>query len=270
MKHAYQPNDISCGPTSLKMVGDALGVTQGLSIEEIAQACGTNDQVGTTDTMMAAGMDALGIPYRIGQSRDTEALASFLTDGHGYIVLRTLTRGIKHWVVLYAFEDGMFKVADPWLGRIEYTPEEVMSIWKPRDFFYFEIPTRPLRESGAARRLIKKLIRNDQIALNTRGGVSLLARVAPVPPAERRPNDLDERLEVDDGQRTVKIHLSHFFDLTNFVRRERDGHTIGDHEVPGPEMARLYRFIRERTGIWPGDPMSWRKYLNRPIDRVPT
>lgn len=141
-RHHFQPDDITCGPTSIKMVGDAIGKTNGKSIEDIAAACGTNDQVGTTDVMMQQGMSTLGIPHHIGKSKDVNELAEYLATRQGYIILRTLTQGIKHWIVLYDFSDGQFSAADPWLGDIKYTPDEVLSIWKPRDFYYFEIPTR--------------------------------------------------------------------------------------------------------------------------------
>ena len=154
VKHHYQPNDITCGPATLKMIGDALGLTTTISIEEIADRCGTNEDVGTTDVMMATGMRAIGIPFRIGTSRGPEDLAAFLHGG-GYVILRTLTRDIKHWIALYAFEDGKFKAADPWLGDIEYTPEEIVSIWKPRDYFYFEVPG----QRSVAERVVERLLR---------------------------------------------------------------------------------------------------------------
>lgn len=138
--HLSQPTDIDCGPTCIKMVGDALGKTKAVDIPEIAAACGTNDQVGTTDTMMAKGMAALGVPHTVGRSKDPQELADYLGTG-GYIILRTLTHGIKHWIVLYDFDGQQFKAADPWLGSIQYTPEQVVSIWKPRDYFYFEVPS---------------------------------------------------------------------------------------------------------------------------------
>lgn len=121
------------------MVGDALGITDDLSIDDIAEACGTNEDVGTTDTMMADGMRKLGIPFRVGKSRDPKDLAEFVQHS-GHILLRTLTQGIKHWVVVYDFADEVFFVADPWLGDIRYSAEELEAIWKPRDYFYFEIP----------------------------------------------------------------------------------------------------------------------------------
>lgn len=48
--------------------------------------------------------------------------------------MRTLTQGIKHWVVIYGKTHNQFLVADPWLGKIKYNVEQIISIWKPRDF----------------------------------------------------------------------------------------------------------------------------------------
>ena len=134
----YQPDGITCGPTSIRMVACAIG--KDFTLEEISAACGTNDRVGTTDVMLIKGLSDLGIPYQVGSERTPEGLQASLPDN--FIILRTLTRGIKHWVVLYSFRGGKFLVNDPWLGQIQYTPDELVSIWKPRDFYYVEVPRR--------------------------------------------------------------------------------------------------------------------------------
>lgn len=138
MKHQYQLSDIDCGPTCIKMVGDALGLTDSVSLPEVTEICGSNDHVGTTDTMMASGMRALHLPFSVGKGVTPSDLAESLTEGK-YVILRTLTQGIKHWIVLHAWDGKLFHVADPWLGEITYTPDEVLAIWKPRDFFYFVV-----------------------------------------------------------------------------------------------------------------------------------
>lgn len=130
------------------MVGNMLGKGQQLSINELSGVCGTNRQVGTSDAMMEKGLRAIGARYSIGKAKDTASLAQFL-EGGGYIILRTLTRGIKHWIVVYGTDGEDFLAADPWLGQVRYGPEELVSIWKPRDYFYFEIPPEGVvAESG--------------------------------------------------------------------------------------------------------------------------
>ena len=139
VEHLHQECEYDCGPTCIKMAANALGVGQEHSIQDLVKLCGTDPETGTDDRKMAAGMKAVGVPFQVGEAKDTDGLVQALERG-SLIILRTLTRGIKHWVVVYGFEDGAFQVNDPWLGQIDYTPEEVLAIWKPRAYFYFEVP----------------------------------------------------------------------------------------------------------------------------------
>lgn len=137
-----QERGYDCGPTCLKML---LGPSSP-SILQICKMCGSDAMTGTDDVRMASGMEYLGIRYRVGFGKSTQALEDVLARGNT-VVLRTLTRGIKHWVVVYGWDGDVFYVNDPWLGSIRYSPKEIEAIWKPRDYFYFEI-LRNLKESA--------------------------------------------------------------------------------------------------------------------------
>lgn len=137
-EHMFQSRGYDCGPTCIKMVATALGVGRQLTLNDIIDACGSDPTTGTDDKKMEKGMAAAGVPFKVGAARTPEELATSLEAGH-MIILRTLTRGIKHWIILYKFDGQRFHVQDPWLGPLSYTPEEVVNIWKPRDYFYFEV-----------------------------------------------------------------------------------------------------------------------------------
>ena len=54
-------------------------------------------------------------------------------------IMRTLTKGVKHWIVIYGKKDNVFLVADPWLGKIKYDTKQIINIWEPRDFDGFVV-----------------------------------------------------------------------------------------------------------------------------------
>jgi hypothetical protein len=145
MEHIFQELEYDCGPTCIKMVAKHLGKGQQYSLSDITQICGSDNQTGTDDKKMAIGLKHLAIPFKVGDAKTTFKLREALLDGK-LIILRTLTRGIKHWVVVYGYKDGKFQVNDPWLGQIKYSEDELLAIWKPRDYFYFEIGTGNITE----------------------------------------------------------------------------------------------------------------------------
>ena len=62
VKHMYQPDGISCGPTCINMVGDFFkGEVD--SIDEICKSCGTDNITGTPPDRMRKGLDSLDIQY---------------------------------------------------------------------------------------------------------------------------------------------------------------------------------------------------------------
>lgn len=149
VKHLYQPNGISCGPTCIKMVGDFLR-GEISSIEDICKDCGTDNITGTPPDRMRKGLDAQNIPYveHMDEENPFDALRNVLDNGSNAI-LRTLTHSVPHWIVVYGYqvdENGVdvFLVNDPWLGQLTYSEDDLNSIWEARNYFYFEVP----REEG--------------------------------------------------------------------------------------------------------------------------
>lgn len=139
--HQFQQAGHTCGPTCVQMVADYIGVKY-KDFEEIENLCGCNTTTGTVDTGIKNALEKLNIRHH--QNTEKEAKAAFevlnssLVDGNVFI-MRTLTRGIKHWIVVYKFDGTQYYIADPWLGKIQYTPHEILKIWRPREFDGFTV-----------------------------------------------------------------------------------------------------------------------------------
>ena len=147
IKHYYQVDGISCGPTCLKMINDYFEDErpheEGYSyptIKEISVMCGTDSIVGTPPDRMEKGMSALSlkhIEYQ-GSPRPFELLREIL-ENNNIPILRTITNGIPHWILIKGFMGYEFYVNDPWLGEIIYSEKELNEIWKIRNYQFFEI-----------------------------------------------------------------------------------------------------------------------------------
>ena len=148
INHIYQPNGISCGPTCIKMALTYL--VQGRvstftpTIEEISEMCETDNIVGTPPDRMEKGLKALGVSYveYSHTPRPYITLVQILNSGN-VPILRTITKGVPHWIIVTKITDGQFFINDPWQGEIVYTEKELDSIWKVRDYQFFELIKRP-------------------------------------------------------------------------------------------------------------------------------
>jgi len=141
VQHVYQPTGNSCGPTCIKMVGDFILGDVG-KIDDICKTCGTDWIVGTPPDKMKKGLDSIGIKYveHINEKEPFQGIRNVIDKGNVAIV-RTITQGVPHWIVIISYDDENFGVNDPWLGPLTYNEEQLNEIWKVRDFFYFEILT---------------------------------------------------------------------------------------------------------------------------------
>lgn len=143
INYYHQPTGNTCGPACLKMAHSSifgLQDTTQITIEDIAEMCGTDWVVGTPPDRMESGLKSLNLEYVIHVNEDNpfDGLQKII-DGHSIPILRTLTRGMPHWIIVASYVDDLYNVLDPWLGRIQYTRQELTEIWEVRDFFYFEI-----------------------------------------------------------------------------------------------------------------------------------
>lgn len=142
--HRFQEKSYTCGPTAVKMVLDWLGYAD-VPVDYLERVSKTDDIVGCTDKSMSLMLDTLGVKYKrhVGEHATSwDALRSALRDGRK-VVVRTLTRGIKHWIVVHGESNGVFEVADPWLGSIRYDSAQLEQIWQPREWDCFVIESDP-------------------------------------------------------------------------------------------------------------------------------
>jgi predicted double-glycine peptidase len=160
IKHIYQPDGISCGPTCLKMIDDHInnGI---ITIEDLKKIVGTNDIKGTTLDDMVVGLKHLNISYDIPNLGDEREAIEYLNNSLNNdepIILRTLTKGIKHWVIVSGFDGQKYYVKDPWLGEITYNKKQIIKIWEPRGFDCLKIINKLKMETNL-RSLIKKILK---------------------------------------------------------------------------------------------------------------
>jgi GNAT superfamily N-acetyltransferase len=109
-------------------------------IDDICKTCGTDWVVGTPPEKMKIGLDNLGIKF-IEHSNEIEPYQSIrnVIDKGNVSIVRTMTKGVPHWIVIDGYDNDTFNVNDPWLGQIKYNEEELGNIWKVRDYFFYEI-----------------------------------------------------------------------------------------------------------------------------------
>lgn len=140
MQHIFQPNGFSCGPTCIKMVANYLRKGEEYSIDDITKFCETDTTIGTPPNRMQMGMNKLRIAYKINHGFEELDKALSRND---VCILRTFTNQVPHWIIVYDYENitKEYKVNDPWLGRMEYTHDELEKIWMGREYFFYDIPT---------------------------------------------------------------------------------------------------------------------------------
>lgn len=131
-----QETGYNCGPSCILMAYRAIGGKE-LGIKHFNTITGCCPTIGTLPDGMIRGFDSVDIEHeRIFGGYD-EAI-KHLEHG-GLVIFRTLTHGIKHWILCYGYECGVFKIADPAFGIIEYDHDELEEIWAPRDYDAFLI-----------------------------------------------------------------------------------------------------------------------------------
>ncbi len=144
-----QPTGNSCGPTCLKMIHSHIDMkyiyNEGYnrpSIEKICDLCGTDWVVGTPPERMEKGMKALGLDYieYVNIPNPYHFIIQILeSELRNIPLLRTITKGVPHWIIVTEVINGEFKINDPWQGNITYTEEELDAVWKPRNYQMFEV-----------------------------------------------------------------------------------------------------------------------------------
>src|ERR1035437_1782835 len=154
----HQPTGNSCGPTCLYMAFEAVVnwpndlpfiVPVKHTIKDISEMCGTDWEVGTPPEKMVKGMKALNLNYveYMCSPRPYELLRQVIADGN-IPILRTITKGVPHWIVIDSCSPMLYNVLDPWLGKVQYYQPELDEIWKVRQYQFFEILKPTLSKYG--------------------------------------------------------------------------------------------------------------------------
>lgn len=130
-----QPDGISCGPTSLRMLLEFYGKKH--SLEEIRKKTRTDFYVkggyeigGTTIENIKAGMDSFGLSSTI-HTGSMHDLRWYVDQGRPPIVLlRSGMGNLFHYVVVIGYTENTIIVADPGYGeRTEYSNEQFERAW---------------------------------------------------------------------------------------------------------------------------------------------
>ena len=235
LPHIFQPNNYSCGPTCIKMVADYLQNDKATSISKLCKDCGTDTIVGTPPEKMKNGLDNLNLQYKqhINESDPYTSLQSILKLNHIAIV-RTITQDAPHWIVIYKFNGSQYYVNDPWLGKITYTQTELDAIWKPRDYFYFEIIASSVSTQNNA--IIRIMTEKDYSIIYN--------RLADVYSKTGLPNKvIAGLLQGYSHERTLVATVNN--QVTGF-------YFIGDNQISLPEdkrQQRIYNTLKKLKGI---------------------
>lgn len=157
IKHYKQPNGITCGPTCIMMVYEALPYTPKkthYSILEISDMCETDSITGTPPERLEKGMNELGMNYthHVNSKVPYQDLKTVLDNGNIPIV-RTFTHGIPHWIIVSGYENDSYYINDPWQGEIKYTQEELNDVWVGRHYEFYEIEMLVIKQGIPPERL---------------------------------------------------------------------------------------------------------------------
>jgi hypothetical protein len=170
IKLIKQPTGNTCGPACLAMVYEYINALKGIGkksykqfvegetgdiiielenkedklnaelVDSIANVCGTDWKVGTPPDRLEKGLKHLELDYiEYSHMKSPYALLINVLESKNIAILRTITKGVPHWIIVSDINENEFKILDPWLGEIEYTETELDSIWKIRNYQFFEI-----------------------------------------------------------------------------------------------------------------------------------
>lgn len=151
ISHKQQPTGNTCGPTCIYMtLKHVLNKPNDLpfeidikyTIEEIAETCETDWTVGTPPDRMIKGFEAYNLKYvEYVHSPNPYELLKEVIHSNNIPIVRTITQGVPHWIIVNGFDDEKYDILDPWLGEIQYTQEQLDNIWSLRQYQFFEIIT---------------------------------------------------------------------------------------------------------------------------------
>lgn len=145
IKNTRQPDCLTCGPTSLKMLADYVFKNNNITVKELAVACGTCIETGTIDTGIISGLKHLNISdyeQMLNVVKDDETGKKYLNnalENKNLIILRTLIHGMKHWLLIIGKVDDEYFISDPAGGEYVVDINYILNIWRPRNYDGFQV-----------------------------------------------------------------------------------------------------------------------------------
>lgn len=136
-KEVIQKKWYTCGPSCIEIVADLYRVKY-KDFDQLEALTECNDKTGTIDTGIKKALTGIGIENKQNtEAMDPKSAIKFLDEAlesDNFFVMRTLTRGQKHWIVVIGKDESEYIIKDPWLGHIYYTKQQIIDIWQPRNF----------------------------------------------------------------------------------------------------------------------------------------
>ena len=126
-----------CGPASLKMVFDYYGYDK--SEKDIAEMCGTTDELGTTAEGIQSAAQSIGLKAMIYDNSSLEDVQKWL-DKKVPVIVNWFTRGRidypeedvpdGHYSVVVGLDDEFIYLQDPEIGKLrKIEREDFMKVW---------------------------------------------------------------------------------------------------------------------------------------------
>jgi len=153
INHFMQPNEWSCGPSTLKMVLDYIN-NENNNIEDLIKMGNIDSVFGSTGRRMRRILDARGVDYEFIKSFNSESIIEDINKGYVFVMLVFLDN-LPHWILVSEYENGKFTINDPYVGIKEMTDGELHD--------YFSIKKTNIYSIGT-----KFLVPNRIIKINTK------------------------------------------------------------------------------------------------------
>lgn len=119
-KCAQQPDDISCGPTSVFMLLQQYGIEA--SLDEIRQSTRTQQMGSTYPSYIASALKKYGVPSKVMRG-NLDHLKYFINQVRPPIVLLRSSETTWHYAVVIGFTEDEIILADPAIGIPEVVKE---------------------------------------------------------------------------------------------------------------------------------------------------
>lgn len=140
--HTYQNLPHTCGPTCLKTVLNYYG-EKNIGFSSLINYTGCNELNGTIGSGIENALKKLNLkfirnPYKNNFDKSV-TLLNEVNSPEQLFLMRTMTKNVKHWIVVYGKIENTYLISDPWLGLNRYTTNMIQNIWRPRMYDGFLI-----------------------------------------------------------------------------------------------------------------------------------